>query len=174
MDKDYYVDPLEQEALMKEKLAKIEARKKIGSEDVDESLVELRESMPEVEEVFRPDMNVSGYFSAGNTSVKRNLINRPISRKTAKRCFLISASCAAFSLIYLIALFICDFVMDWRFVWLFIIILITATSTLFFAIRSNKSQDPEIKRSSDLNLILAISCFIPLLIIALNNLLHFA
>ena len=63
---DYYVDPLEQDALMKEKLKKIEEDKPAKTEE-------------EPEYDFKPDMNVSGYFSAGTTAKKTGFMGQTAS-----------------------------------------------------------------------------------------------
>ena len=169
---DYYVDPFEQEAKMKEKLAKIEAQKFNKSDDDDED--EKPEGIPEIDDTVRPDMNVSGFFSAGKTAKKESIIKRPASRQTSRNCFLVSAAGAGISLIYLIILFIVNFVAHWFLVAIYIITLIIVAATVFFAIRSHNSQDPTIKRYADLSLVLAAACLIPLLTVLLNNLVHFA
>ena len=169
---EYYVDPFEQEEKMKAKLAEIENKKKFGppSEDDNKPVAQA----PGITETIRPDMNVTGYFSAGETAKKRSdIMRRPTSRKTAKRCFILSVISIFLSAIFLLTLFITSFSAHWFFNWTYLIALALSVITAFFAIRSRNSADPETIRYALLNLVLSSITVIPLLVVILNSIFKF-
>ena len=143
---NYYVDPLEQDALMKEKLAKIEAEKEQHRKEAGE---DEEDSTPIVDESIRPDMNVSGYFSAGNTASKTGVMKRPASNGSLTFCMFSGVASAVYSAFYLIILITDNFASPYWFAgWLYAVVVVISILVILTGIRSLKVQKDSLKRKA--------------------------
>ena len=155
---DYYVDPLEQEALMKEKLDKIEAEK---AEKKAEEEDEKTETV--VDTTLRPDMNVSGYFSTGVTANKTGIMQRPASTGALTLSAIIGIIGAIYSAFYTVTLISTSFNANWFMGWIFAVIVIVSIFVLFNCARSLKAQKDSIKRKALLGIVGSCITAIPLI-----------
>ena len=149
---DYYVDPLEQDALMKEKLKKIEeekSEKKDGNEE---------ETIPE----FKPDMNVSGYFSAGTTAKKAGIMSQTASVGALSFCFIFGIINAIYSAFYLVLLIAERFDVNWFLGWLYAVVVVISAIVLFNGIRSLNVQKENLKRKAMIGIFGSSIAIIPL------------
>ena len=158
---NYYVDPLEQEALMKEKLEKIEAEKEQRRK---ENLEEEEASMPEIDASIRPDMNVSGYFSTGNTAVKQSVLHRPASKGFLNFCMIFGVIDAIYSAFYFIALISDNFASaNWFMGWLYAIVVIISVIIIFNSVRSLKVQKNSLKQKAMIGIVGSAIAGLPLI-----------
>jgi hypothetical protein len=148
---DYYVDPLEQDALMKEKLKKIEEEKPVKNE----------EDEPEYD--FKPDMNVSGYFSAGTTAKKAGFMSQTASVGALSFSFIGGITCATYSAFYLVLLISERFDVNWFLGWLYAVIAFVSIIILVNGIRSLKVQKENLKRKAMVGIVCSCISMIPLL-----------
>ena len=153
---DYYVDPLEQDALMKEKLDKIEADK-ADKKDGDE------EHEAYVDETIRPDMNVSGYFSSGTTAKKTSFMSRPASANTLFVCFILGVINAIYSAFYAAALITTRFNAFWFFGWIYAVVVLGSLIITLTSIRSLKVQKSSMKRHALIAIVGSGISIIPLI-----------
>ncbi len=134
---NYYVDPLEQDAIMKEKLARIEAERERRRQEVaKENEDEKEEEKPYfVNETIRPDMNVTGYFSNGNTAPKKNPLKKPASSAQINFCMTAGIINVAYALAYAITLIVKNFdtkiwFMNWVFIFLSFVSILVILNTI--------------------------------------------
>ena len=162
---DYYVDPLEQEAVMQKKQAEIEAQKaKEGGSSAEQTTTA---EIPEAEAI-RPDMNVTGYFSAGETAKKGSIMKRSASGRTMKVFFVVSALSASFSAVYMITLISTLYDAHWFMGWIYGILFFFSIIGVFFAVRSLNAVSDKIKKHAILELVFTGISVIPLLMLILN------
>ncbi|MDO4967780.1 MAG: hypothetical protein Q4E70_03405 [Candidatus Saccharibacteria bacterium] len=162
---DYYVDPLEQDALMQKKQAEIEARRAATGVPTEEQAV-TAETVEEAD--IRPDMNVTGYFSSGETAKKSSIMKQPASSGTMKIFFGISAISAGFSVIYLIILIATLYRAHWFMGWIYGVLFFLAIISVFFAVRSLNAMNDKIKKYAILDLVCTGISVIPLLMLLIN------
>jgi len=135
---NYYIDPLEQDAKMKEKLDKIEAEKAENSEESSDSIND---------EIIRPDMNVSGFFSNGSTAGKTNILGQSASSATLAFCSFFGVLDAIFSAFYFIILITTGFNANWFMNWFYGALFIVSIVVAINCIRSVKVQKDDMKRN---------------------------
>lgn len=158
---NYYVDPLEQDAIMKEKLEKIQAEKARQQKENygDDDNINI-----EVDESIRPDMNVTGYFSSGNTAAKQNFMNRPASVGSLNLIMILGIIGAIYSAFYFIVLLTDNFSSpNWFMGWLYAIVVIASIFSIITGIRSLKLQKDNLKRKALIGIIGSCISFLPLL-----------
>ena len=158
---DYYVDPLEQESKMKEKLEKIESEKerKINPSTEDEQSEETQSFTP----LIRPDMNVTGYFSAGDTAKKGFFLAHPAGKGTMFFSLIfgiINPICSAF---YLILLLSSGFDLNWLLNWFYAIIVIITIFVLVNSLRSVGAKNDSLKRKALIGILGSIISLVPLI-----------
>lgn len=161
---DYYVDPLEQEALMQKKQEELNARKVATGVPVEEPKPEVDTSEP----VIQPDMNVTGFFSTGETAKKGSIIKRPVSGGTTKFFFAVSIVSMGFSVIYMITLISTLYRANWFMGWIYGIFFFLSIVSIFFAVRSLSSMNESIKKYAILDLVFTGISVIPLVMLLLN------
>ena len=151
MDKEYYVDPLEQEAKMKEKLEKIDEPKTA--------------EIPEDEQLsnIHPDMNITGFFSTGNTAKKTGFMHRSASPFMIKFGFVFGIISAIYSALYLFILISQRFYTNWFLSWLYAVVAIFALVILINSLRSLKVKNDNLKRNVLVGIFCAIISFAPLI-----------
>ena len=143
---DYYVDPLEQDDVMKEKLKKIEEERE--KKNLDNATPE-EEKEEEVDLSIRPDMNVSGFFSAGNTATKQSIMHRPASKAFLNFCMIFGVINATYSAFYLVVLISDKFLSpNWFMGWLYAIVVILSVIIIINGVRSLKVQKDSLKRKA--------------------------
>lgn len=162
---EYYIDPLEQDALMKKKQEELEARKSALGISND---TPISETIPDVGPEIRPDMNVTGFFSAGETAKKGSILKQPASGGTMKIFYLISLVSVIISTIYAIALIATLYSAGWILGWLYGISFFASVVGAFFAIRSLNITNEQIKKHAILELVFTGISLIPLLMILAN------
>ena len=145
---DYYVDPLEQDALMKEKLAKIEERKELERKRSGEEEPEKTETTTSSDETIRPDMNVSGYFSTGATAKKDSIMKRPASSSSLTLCLVFGVINGIYSVCYFALLVASGFNIHWFMNWIFYIVVAASVIIIFTSVRSLKVQNANLKRNA--------------------------
>lgn len=165
---DYYVDPLEQDALMQKKQAELQAKQTASG--AAESSTETVGS----ESAIRPDMNITGFFSNGETAKKGSIMKRPVSGSTTKIFFGISAVSAAFSVIYMITLITTLYRTNWFMGWIYGILFFGSVVSIFFATRSLSSMNDKIKKYAILDLVFTAISVIPLIMLILNSIFRLA
>ena len=155
---NYYVDPLEQEALMKEKLDKIEAEKaeKKANEDSEEHETTI-------DETIRPDMNVSGYFSTGKTATKTGIMQRSASADTLTVCMVLGVISAIYSALYAALLISAEFNVNWFLGWIFAVVVIASIFVIFNSVRSLKVKNNSMKQKALIGIVGAGITVIPLI-----------
>ena len=156
---DYYVDPLEQDALMKEKLAKIEEDKKTLAEDNENS--ESAKSPASDDDTIRPDTNVTGYFSTGATAKKENFLTRPASKRTLLLCFIFSIINGIYAVIFLALSVASSFTLHWFLNYLYAVVTVISLVILFNCIRSRKIQNNSLRRYALVGIIGSIIALSP-------------
>ena len=154
---NYYVDPLEQDALMKEKLEKIEAEKAEKESDDEE------EHEVTVDETIRPDMNVSGYFSTGKTATKAGIMQRSASADTLTVCVVLSVISAIYSALYAALLISTEFNTNWFLGWIFAVAVIASIFVTFNSVRSLKVKNNSLKQKALIGIVGAGITAIPLI-----------
>ena len=153
---DYYVDPLEQEERMKEKLALMnsdKAKTDAANEEEDQKYFDPSS--------IRPDMNVSGYFSAGTTAKKTSFIKTPASADTLTLGMIVGVVGAIFSAFYLVYLIASGFSIHYIVNWIYIVVVILLAVTVFNAIRSIKVKNNSIKQKAIISIITAVISLAP-------------
>lgn len=160
---DYYVDPLEQDNLMKQKKQELEAA---AEKDAQEAAKTANESLGNEE--IRPDMNVTGFFSAGETAKKGSIMKRPVSSTVTRFFFAVSIVSVAISVIYAVALIASLYSVHWLMGWLYGIFLFASLISIIFAIRSLNSMSDQIKKYAILDLVFTGISVIPLLMLLAN------
>lgn len=156
---NYYVDPLEQDALMKEKLDKIEAEK--AEKKAEEEEKEKAETP--VDDTLRPDMNVSGYFSTGATANKTSFLKRPASANTLVVCFIFGILDAIYSGFYTVTLISTSFDANWFMGWIYAVVAILSIIITINCARSLKAQKESMKRNALVGLVGSGISAIPLI-----------
>jgi hypothetical protein len=152
---DYYVDPLEQEKLMKEKLQRMEEeRKKNQTEDATSTDDEM---------TVRPDMNVSGYFSAGNTAKKAGFMSQNATIGTLNFCLIFGIIDAIYSAFYLLALITQRFDVNWFLGWLYAVVVVLSVIITVNGIRSLNIQKDNLKRKAMIGIVGSAISIIPLI-----------
>ncbi len=161
---DYYVDPLEQEAKMKEKLDKIEEMKALERKRNGEPEPEEEKADSVSSETIRPDMNVSGYFSSGTTAKKGGIMKRPASANALVISVVTGVIGAIYSMFYLITLISTNFSFstNWIMGWIYAVVVIASIIAIFNGIRSRKVQNETLKRNALIGLVGSGISFIPL------------
>lgn len=138
---NYYVDPLEQDAIMKEKLEKIEAERAKNHQDDDEE-----DEATFIDTSIRPDMNVSGYFSSGNTAKKPGIMKRSATGSMLTFGMVFSIFSAAYSVFYLVVLIADNFSSPlWYLGWLYAAVAVTSLFVIFNSIRSLGVKNDSLK-----------------------------
>lgn len=150
---DYYVDPLEQDALMKEKLKKIEQEKSEKTEDNEEEYV------PD----FKPDMNVSGFFSTGTTAKKAGIMSQTASVGALSFCFIFGIINAIYSAFYLVLLIAERFDVNWFLGWLYAVVVVISIIVVLNSIRSLNVQKENLKRKAVIGIFGSSIAMIPLI-----------
>jgi hypothetical protein len=153
---DYYVDPLEQEALMKEKLAKIEEQKNLNKEDDDNGYIDP-------DETIRPDMNVTGFFSTGATAKKESFIKTPASKNVLIFCALIGVVGGIFTTLYLALLISSNFGIYWLYNWVYAVFVVGSIFAIINGIRSTKAPKDSLKRLALIGIIGSAITLVPIL-----------
>lgn len=156
---NYYVDPLEQDAVMEKRRQELEELKHRTNQDNEES---VEEEKPEVEETIRPDMNVNGFFSAGQTATKAGIMNRTATKGTLAFCMIFGVINAIYSAFYTVMLVSSAFDLHWFTAWVYAIVFILTIIVLFNSLRSMKSQKDDIKRKALIGVFGSIISFVPL------------
>jgi len=151
---DFYVDPLEQDKIMQEKLAKIEEEKAAEKSEEDD---EINES------TIHPDMSVTGYFSTGNTATKPSIMNRTASTSTLTFCFLFGIINGAFSLLYMALLISTGFSVHWFLSWAYAAIVVLSIVIMVNSIRSLNTQKANLKRNAMVGIVGASISFLPII-----------
>ncbi len=154
---DYYIDPLEQDAAMKEKLAKIESEK--PAESSENKGEEREEAVPEI----HPDLNVSGFFSAGNTAKRPGFMSHNASISALNLCFVFGIINAIYSAFYLLALISTGFDTNWFFGWLYAVVVVTSIIIAINCFRSRNVQKDELKRKALIGLVGSAISILPLI-----------
>lgn len=157
---DYYVDPLEQESKMKEKLEKIESEKE--KKFTNDSEDKESEPTPTFETSIRPDMNVTGYFSAGTTAKKANLLGRPAGRGTMLFSMFFGVINPIFAAFYMILIISTGFDINWWLNWIYTFIVILSIFVLVNSIRSIKAQNDSLKRKALIGILGASISLVPI------------
>jgi hypothetical protein len=159
---NYYVDPLEQDALMKEKLEKIEAEREKRRKENGE--YEEQESTDFIDETIRPDMNVNGYFSTGNTASKTSVLKRPASKGTLSFCMVAGIVSAIYSAFYLVILVTDNFASPYWFAgWLYAVAVIISIIVVLTGVRSLSVKNDNLKRKALIGIIGAALSVFPLI-----------
>lgn len=167
-EQDYYVDPLEQEAKMKEKLEKIEARKELDKKDGLIPDDEQEKTETAVDETIRPDMNVSGFFSTGETAKKQSFISRPASSKSLAACAVFGVISAIYSAFYTVSLISTNFDTSWFFGWIYAVVVIASVVIVITGIRSLKTQNDSLKRKALIGIVGSAISAIPLIALLIH------
>ena len=167
---DYYIDPLEQDALMQKKQAELNVKKEAAGISTDEPASETATG----ETAIRPDMNVTGFFSNGETAKKGSILKRPVSGNVTKIFFAISIVSAGFSMIYAITLIATLYRANWFMGWIYGILFFFSIISIFFAIRSLSSMNDKIKKYAILDLVFTGISVIPLIMLLLNSIFKLA
>lgn len=155
---DFYVDPLEQEAKMKEKLEKIEELKALERKENGEP----EETDYYEPEKVRPDMNVSGYFSTGATAKKEGVMKRPASAGALTFCMIFGIIGAIYSAFYTVTLISTTFSVNWFMGWIYAVVAVTSLIVLLTGVRSLKVQNESLKRNALIGIVGAAISVIPL------------
>lgn len=157
---NYYVDPLEQDAVMEKRRQELEELKHRTNQDNEEP---VEEENPEVEEAIRPDMNVNGFFSAGQTATKAGIMNRTATKGTLAFCMVFGIINAIYSAFYTVMLVSSVFDLHWFTAWVYAIVFVLTIIVLFNSLRSMKSQKDDIKRKALIGVFGSIISFVPLI-----------
>ena len=119
-------------------------------------------------------MNITGFFSNGETAKKGSIMKRPVSGGTTKIFFGISAVSAAFSVIYMITLITTLYRTNWFMGWIYGILFFGSVVSVFFATRSLSSMNDKIKKYAILDLVFTAISVIPLIMLILNSIFKLA
>ena len=157
---NYYIDPLEQDAVMEKRRQELEELKHRTNQDNEEP---VEEEKPEVEETIRPDMNVNGFFSAGQTATKAGIMNRTATKGTLTFCMVFGVINAIYSAFYTVMLVSSAFDLHWFTAWVYAIVFVLTIIVLFNSLRSMKSQKDDIKRKALIGVFGSIISFAPLI-----------
>lgn len=158
---NYYIDPLEQDAAMEKRRQELEEQKKKTTSFDSNETAPAEEEAP-VDESIRPDMNVNGFFSAGQTAAKQGIFNRTASKGTVTFCMVFGVINAIYSAFYIIMLVSSAFDIHWFTGWIYAIVFILTLIVLVNSLRSLKSQKDDIKRKAMIGIFGSIISFIPL------------
>lgn len=157
---NYYVDPLEQDAVMEKRRQELEELKHRTNQDSEEP---VEENKSEVEDAIRPDMNVNGFFSAGQTATKAGIMNRTATKGTLAFCMVFGIINAIYSAFYTVMLVSSVFDLHWFTAWVYAIVFVLTIIVLFNSLRSMKSQKDDIKRKALIGVFGSIISFVPLI-----------
>lgn len=157
---NYYVDPLEQDAVMEKRRQELEELKHRTNQDSEEP---VEEDKSEVEDAIRPDMNVNGFFSAGQTATKAGIMNRTATKGTLAFCMVFGIINAIYSAFYTVMLVSSVFDLHWFTAWVYAIVFVLTIIVLFNSLRSMKSQKDDIKRKALIGVFGSIISFVPLI-----------
>jgi cation transport ATPase len=158
---NYYVDPLEQDAVMEKRRQELEELRHRTNQDNNEPVKE--EETPEIDDTIRPDMNVNGFFSAGQTATKAGIMNRTATKGTLAFCMVFGVINAIYSAFYTVMLVSSAFDLYWLTAWVYAIVFILTIIVLFNSLRSMKSQKDDIKRKALIGVFGSIISFVPLI-----------
>ena len=168
-NQEYYVDPLEQDSLMKEKLEKIEFEKeRKKKETYGEDEEEKEEEKPAIDPSIRPDMNVTGYFSAGNTAKKQSFVMQPASKHALTFGVIFGVIDAIYSAFFTIILISSNFDIKWYFGWAYALVVIFSIIIVINGIRSLKAQKDTIKQKALVGIVGSAISIVPLIAIFIN------
>lgn len=158
---NYYIDPLEQDAVMEKRRQELEELKHRTGQDSSEPVEEVT---PEIDDTIRPDMNVNGFFSAGQTATKVSIMNRTATKGTLAFCMVFGIINAIYSAFYTVMLVSSAFDLHWFTGWVYAIVFILTIIVLFNSLRSMKSQKDDIKRKALIGVFGSIISFVPLIV----------
>lgn len=161
---DYYVDPLNQEAVLKQHQIELEKKAEKEAE-------EAKEQIEEQDEVIHPDMNVSGFFSAKKTNRKNGIMHHAASKGLVLFSMISGLISAAYAIIYLLLLFTNDFSVYWFMSWAYAASFALALISFLNCLRSLKSTDKASKKRAIISLPFDVVAFIPLLTLLIHYLL---
>ena len=164
-DQDYYVDPLEQDALMQEKLKKIEESRAKKEEEAAE---ETEKTEPTVDETIRPDMTINGFFSANQTAKKVSITNRPASASALKIGLVIGALNTVFSVIFAIIFATNNMSISWVMGLIYAYVVISTTICLVNALRSSKSTNETLKKYAYISLVMSGITLFPIILVIIK------
>lgn len=157
---NYYIDPLEQDAVMEKRRQELEELKHRTGQDSSEP---SKEETPELDDTIRPDMNVNGFFSAGQTATKTGIMNHTATKGTLAFCMVFGIINAIYSAFYTVMLVSSAFDLHWFTGWVYAIVFILTIIVLFNSLRSMKSQKDDIKRKALIGVFGSIISFVPLI-----------
>ena len=157
MDKDYYVDPLEQEKAMQEKREKIETAKQNAAPSAPAATSDIDE------DAIRPDMNISGFFSTGKTAKKQSFLKAPAGKTALKFAFLTGIISAIFTAFYLILIFSTGFDLYWFLNWIYAVIIVISVINLVNGLRSRQIQNDAMKKHALVGILGSAFALVPLL-----------
>lgn len=156
---NYYIDPLEQDAAMEKRRQELEEqKKKTTSFNTDDTAAAEEEASSD--DNIRPDMNVNGFFSAGQTATKQGIMNRSASKGTVTFCMLFGIINAIYSAFYIILLV--SSALNWFTGWIYAVVFVLTLIVLVNSLRSMKSQKDDIKRKAMIGIFGSIISIIPL------------
>ena len=158
---NYYIDPLEQDAAMEKRRQELEEQKRKDTSNDTDDAIAIKEEAP-IEESIRPDMNVNGFFSAGQTATKQGIMNRSASKGTVTFCMLFGIINAIYSAFYIILLVSSAFDTNWFTGWIYAIVFVLTLIVLINSLRSMKSQKDDIKRKAMIGIFGSIISIVPL------------
>ncbi|MBP5512465.1 hypothetical protein J6X90_03705 [Candidatus Saccharibacteria bacterium] len=163
---NYYVDPLEQDAIMQEKMKRIEAERERRRLEIAQENEDEEEEKPYfVNETIRPDMNVTGYFSTGNTATKKNPLKKPASSKQVTICMGLSIVNVIYALVYALTLIIKNFDSKlWFMTWVFIFLSIASIVIILNAVRILKINKDAYKNKLTITITLASVSLLPAIV----------
>lgn len=168
-DQDYYVDPLEQDALMQEKIKKIN-EEKIAREG--KQLGETAAAAPEPtkdEDIIRPDMTVNGFFSANQTAKKVSFVKNPASSSSLKIGIFAGAINSLYALV-LSGIYISNnFSLNWILGLIYAYVVVSTIVIMINALRSKNAANESIKKDAMISLVLSIVSLLPILLLIIGQ-----
>lgn len=163
---DYYVDPLEQDAIMAKKRQQVETEAKQAAQEKIEQ--EVADDAP-----IQPDMNVSGVFSAPSTTKKTAALKNPASGSTIRISFVLSILNVIYSIIYIIALLGSRFDLGWGFGLVYVYVIISSLFVVFTSLRSRNIMNDELKKYAMVGLVCSGISAVPILLLLVHLLMSF-
>ena len=156
---DYYVDPLNQDAVLKQHQIELEEQKKAA-----EAAAAEENSDEELSDTIRPDLNVNGFFSTENGDKKHGLLYKSAGKGLIKVSMLLSLISTAYSVIYLLLLVVKSFDVYWLLSWVYGICLFLTLLSFLNGLRSTHATDKSIKHKAAVTIFASVITIIPLIV----------